>query len=283
MYSCRRYKDPRYKTQYVSKRIKADSEEELDRLEKILRDRMAEDNRLFKMRKQKEYVEGPMDQEIVEPQKSPSPKVTEPSIDFRKTTGNSLVVFGSSKMGKSVLLAHLFKKYFKSSIATLFTINYNNKSYGNIKPIIYRGWNNKSPRYIDLQRRLNQRFNNKYRFLIMLDDIIAVNTSKIVNNLILTYRNSNISSMICLQYPRLLSKMARANGNYYAFFRFHSEETIEDAIKVFLSSYFRRIYGKHTLSEQIDLYKQLTNDHQFILLDNLNQKLSVHKINLKAK
>lgn len=232
-------------------------------------------------RKQSVFKEDFKPQEISSPNQGPLIQNTL-TLPLAKNTGNSVVIFGSSKAGKSTLMSHIYQKYFKKAIPTLFTINWNNKAYGrDFKPIMYKGWNREAEEYIHLQRKINMETSNRYTFLNMIDDIISVNTSPIVNDLILTLRNANINSIINLQYPRLLSKMARANANFIIFFRFNSEETIIDAIDVFLGSHFRRM-GIKTKEEQIEKYKELTKDYGFIVLEPMTDKVSFHRLKKNA-
>lgn len=275
--------------------ITANTEDELEEQERYLKKRQKEKNEEYKEadkkseRKIKNIEPSPIESEELNQNEgsnvSSGLSLSNFKVNLMKNTGNSIVIFGSSKAGKSNLMSYLYTNYFGDSnkyISTLFSINYYNTIYSKgFDPIIYKGWNKNGNDYIQLQRKINMETKNRYKFLEMFDDIIAVNRSNIVNNLILTLRNANISSILCLQYPRLLSKMARANANFIMFFRFNSEETIEDAVKVFLGSHFRRM-GYKTLESQIDLYKELTKDYQFLMLEPSKDKLSLHKISKQS-
>lgn len=284
--------------------ITANTEDELEEQERYLKKRQKEKNEEYNIHKKKSerkikniepYTNQLVNQPSTQPEElnknedsnisSVSLSITNFKVNLMKNTGNSIVIFGSSKAGKSNLMSYLYTNYFGDSnkyISTLFSINYYNTIYSkSFDPIIYKGWNKNGNDYIQLQRKINMETKNRYKFLEMFDDIIAVNRSNIVNNLILTLRNANISSILCLQYPRLLSKMARANANFIMFFRFNSEETIEDAVKVFLGSHFRRM-GYKSLESQIDLYKELTKDYQFLMLEPSKDILSLHKISKQS-
>ena len=113
----------------------------------------------------------------------------------------------------------------------------------------------------------------------MLDDIIDVKFSALISNLILTYRNSNISSLISLQYPKLLNKSARANINNIILFNFNTDETIIDTIKLYLRNHFNKL-GFKTFDEQLSLYKELTKNHGFIYLNTINNYISFHRLTI---
>jgi len=207
---------------------------------------------------------------------------TEVEIKFDSNTGNSILILGSSKMGKSTLLMHLYDKYFnnKNIVSVLFTMNQHINIYKDHKNLIVCGaFNRESENLIKEQKYINTKTDNKYSFCNMLDDIIDVRFSKLLNNLILTYRNSNISSIVSLQYPRLLNKSSRANVNNIILFNFNTDETCIDAIKLYLKSYFIKL-GYKSENEQLALYKELTKNHGFVYINTVHNIISFHRLNI---
>ena len=213
------------------------------------------------------------------------PKIKEeiPNNDFKvnskihlsldENTGNSTVLFGSSKSGKSTLLMHLYKKYYKKTISVLFTESPQIKLYKDknliISPIFFT-------EVIKEMHLINKGTNNHYDFTVLLDDIVDQKNNVAVKKLILILRNSNISSIVSLQSPKLLAKENRGSVNNYCFFKFNSNEMITEIIQLFLSPYL----PPKKMDDKIKLYKKLTEDHKFIYLDILNDKISIHKINI---
>ncbi len=201
-------------------------------------------------------------------------------INFDLNTGSTVAIFGASKRGKTTLMMHLYDKEYKDKpfITTLFSGNPHLKIYKNDpKLLIAYGFNKKSERYIKLEQYINTKTDNKYSFLNLFDDIVDQKYAPIMNKLVLTYRNSNISSIICLQYVLLLSKSNRSSINHTFVFGSNSTEDCENNVKYLLSSYFKDL-GLRTLADQVAFYKKVTSDHGFIYIDNIKNKISFHRL-----
>ena len=188
-------------------------------------------------------------------------------------TGNSILILGASKRGKSTLLMHLYHKYFEDYIAVLFTDNPQINIYGDKKIILSSAFS-KDP--IEIAKVINQKTDNEYKFMFILDDIIDQKEDKILSKLILTYRNSDISSMISLQNAMLFKKSSRDNVHNYIFFGFGTDDVIEDVIKKFFNSYL----GDCTMTQKIQWYKDMTKDHRFIYYSPRKELISFHKLTI---
>jgi len=198
-----------------------------------------------------------------------------------KHTGNSTVIFGASKRGKSTLMMRLYNQYYGSGdkyISTLFT---GNKQIGMYKKshklLISEGFNSKSEKYIMMQKYINSNTKNRYRFVNLFDDVIDLKYKRLINNLVLTYRNANISSVICLQYPFLFSKMNRGNVNNIFIFACNNDAEIKDMIDIFLKGRFLNA-GLVTLRDQINFFKEVTHNYGFFYLNNIHNMLTIHRI-----
>lgn len=204
-------------------------------------------------------------------------------INLSPGTGNTVVLYGSSKRGKTTLMMHLYDKYYandKKFISTLFSGNPQQREYrGNKDLIVAHGFTPRSVKYIKMQYVINVDTKNRYKFLVMFDDIIDQKAAPIMNKLVLTYRNSNISSMICLQYVKLLAKANRASVNHTCVFGANTAEDEEAIIKTLLKPYFVKM-GLVTLNEQIAFYRRVTADHGFIYIDNVQNLISYHRLTL---
>jgi hypothetical protein len=195
-------------------------------------------------------------------------------------TGNSTVLLGSSKAGKSSTMMYLYRKHYggANQISILFASNpqiplYAPKDRQTKRLITVTGYD---PRLIRLARAINRGAGNKYEFMFMLDDIIDQRQDKTLAELILTLRNSNISSMVCLQYGNLLAKMSRSNVNNILLFRFNNDEAIEVVIAQYLRSHFRKI--GITPDNMVAFYKQMTDDHGFIYIHPASDTISFHRL-----
>lgn len=205
-----------------------------------------------------------------------------------KGTGNTTFILGSSKMGKSTALMKVYDKYYKLNsagddsgfISTLWTCNPQIQLYKKHKNLLVAGcWNKNGEEIIKQQKKIQTGTNNKYKFLNIFDDVISVRNNVLLDNLILTYRNSKMSSIISLQYSNLMSKCSRANCNNIMAFGFNTDESIEVVIKTFLSGYLKQ-NGIIKLPDQINWYKMVTANHSFIYIKPADGVVSFHRFNL---
>lgn len=198
-----------------------------------------------------------------------------------KETGNTTVIFGSSKRGKSTRMIKIYKQFYepdKNFISTLFTGNTQIPIYKSVKRLLISdGFNKRSEKYIQMQKYINMQTNNHYSFLNMFDDIIDIKYKTLINKLVLTYRNANISTIMCLQYAYLLSKQNRANVNNIIIFGCNSDEAIKDMIDTFLKSFFANV-GITSFKDQYNFFKDVTHDYGFFYINNIKGKISVHRI-----
>lgn len=208
---------------------------------------------------------------------------TNVKLDLSKKTGTTMVCYGSSKRGKSTLMIHLWKKYFncKDIISTLFSGNPHIKCYreAGTKLLTAYGFSDLHAKYIMMQHYINCKTRNQYQFINLFDDIIDQKRSVIINKLVLTYRNANISMFICLQYIYLLSKQNRANVNHTFIFGMNSLEDIKGVLEICLGSYLTEL-GIIGIDNQISFFRQATTDHGFFHLDNITGKLTIHRLTI---
>jgi hypothetical protein len=119
---------------------------------------------------------------------------------------------------------------------------------------------------------------NKWRFCVLLDDIITARYSGVINALLLAFRNSNFSSIISIQYPKLISKAARCSANNLLFFSQNLQEAIETVLRSFLGAEFAK-RGVTKFIDQVTAYRELTKDHAFIYFHPMSGTL--RRIRLK--
>lgn len=208
---------------------------------------------------------------------------TSPTIDINldTNTGNTVVIYGSSKRGKTTLMMHLYERHYahdKRYISTLYSGNPQLKIYkGDRNLLTSYGFTSRSANYIKLQQLINVKTKNRYLWLNMFDDIIDAKQAPILGKLVLTYRNSNISSIICLQYVYMLSKANRSSVNHTCVFGSNTAEDEENIIKLLLKPYLVAI-GLKKLQEQVAFYREATRDHGFIYLDNIHNRMTLHRL-----
>lgn len=269
----------------VKKALFKDEDELNDYIKKVRREQTVI-NQEFKRNRMRKVIDERMNKPIVDINSdlNISDKVINNLDNFvlDKGTGNSTVIFGSGKTGKTTLMMNtIYEKYYKPSkefISTLFSGNKQLEIYKDKQLIVADGFNKRSEKAIKMSKYINMKTKNHYEFLWMFDDIIDMKFSKIINDMILSYRNSNLSSVICLQYIKLLNKQNRANTNNIIIFRNHTDESIKDVIDTYLKYYFVNM-GLDNYKDQYNFYKQVTEDHGFIYICTKLNRISFHKIN----
>lgn len=205
--------------------------------------------------------------------------VTKFKVNISTDTGSTIAEVGASKSGKTTLMKHIYDNFIddKKFITILFALNMHSNIYDDLSKNVVKS-KRFFPEVIKAAYSIQSGTKNKYNFVFLFDDIVGEDTknSQTIKELISTYRNSKMSTIISLQGVQLLSKLNRANINYITFHHMNNDEAIEDNIKKYLSSY---LGGKElNLADKISLYKEMTKNYHFLLLDNLNEKLTRHKI-----
>ncbi len=112
---------------------------------------------------------------------------------------------------------------------------------------------------------------NKYRFVVMFDDVINVRHTKIVSDLFCLLRNSEISTIMCLQYLKLLPPDCRTNVANMVFGKLATDAAIKQVLDEYLSSYFLEMGYPKNLHNM--LYKELTKDYCWIHLHQATNEI----------
>lgn len=203
-----------------------------------------------------------------------------PPIILDEGTGSSMLIIGSSKSGKTTLMVEIVKKIYdnKEFITTLFAGNPQIEEYSHFDKyvLLATGFSKMHEKYVQSQQFVNSKLNNKYQFCNIFDDQIDLRYSKLLANLILSYRNSLMSTIICLQSPKILTPACRSNMNNLICLWFNSEEIITQILQMFIGDYFRRLGFPR--SDWIGRYRLMTRNHNYLYLHILSETLwsSVH-------
>ena len=124
---------------------------------------------------------------------------------------------------------------------------------------------------------INRETKNHYHWLYIYDDTPMVRNDKELLKLLTIYRNSGISGIVCTQSPTLLNPTCRSNFNFVLLFKMNSTERTEANVKIWLRTYFPKGY---TMEDKMSWYNKATEDHHFLLIDNLNGTVARCKIDL---
>lgn len=131
-----------------------------------------------------------------------------------------------------------------------------------------------------MQKYINTKTKNKYKFCNLFDDIIdgaGGKHGRIINQMILSYRNSNISLVMCLQYLFLLNKGNRSNVNNTIVGGANSAMDMQNLIENILKPYFVQL-GYKSYPEQAMLFQECTKNYGFFYIDNLKNTISAFRL-----
>ena len=190
--------------------------------------------------------------------------------------GVSFLLLGSTRSGKSTLMNYIYEKYFKDYITTLHTNSLQSEIYKPLKkkaitlPSYY-------PAMIKDTFKINKETKNKYRFLHIIDDVVNKKNDPTLIQLFTIMRNSRINGIITGQELTIFNSIARTNINFVVLMKLNSDMAIEKVVKSYLRSYFPADYN---LNQMIREYKKLTDDHNFIVIDNINGGIFLSKLNI---
>ena len=178
-------------------------------------------------------------------------------------------LIGSGRSGKSTCMIELFKDIFTKGVITVMMSNSSQasiykdlpKSKVLVSPAYY-------PKVIKDMALINRETKNEYDFLVILDDVVTgIKFDKELLKLLAIYRNSNLSSIVSVQAVKLLNSAGRTNFTYIFLFKMNSDDQIEAIIRSYLNTYMPK---EMSMMEKMRLYKQLTANHYFLVVDNLN-------------
>lgn len=197
------------------------------------------------------------------------------SIPKEEGKAYSIMLLGSTRSGKTTAMNFILDKYFKKEINVLMSDSLHAEIY---KPLLKTMVSCPTyvPEIIKACYKINKGTDCKYPFNIILDDLVGYRYDKEMLKLLTIYRNSRVGCLITAQATSILNASGRTNINFVLLFKLNSDEQIEIVCKKFLASFFP---SKMRMVDRIIEYKRLTDDHHFILLDNISGTSIVSKIN----
>lgn len=113
----------------------------------------------------------------------------------------------------------------------------------------------------------NLEYDKRYNFVNILDDVIDIYHVGVLTKMFLIMRNTNLTSLVSLQYVKLIPVSIRSSA-YFAFCMRSRHDCLETMVRSWMGGYLQ---GKK-ISDKMDEYDRLTQDHRFFFLDHLNDK-----------
>ena len=188
--------------------------------------------------------------------------------------GFSILLCASTRAGKTTMLNFLYDRHFKNHITTVMSNSLQSDAYDYIKQwcILTDLYH---PEMLKEMYQINHGTDNNYEFCVVLDDLTNIKNDKEYLKLLTIYRNSRISCIVSAQGISMFNKTCRGNINYVLLGRLNSDAEVEKVVKEYLLSYFPRHLN---LTEKITLYRQLTSEHWFFVIDQVNGEVFRSKL-----
>ena len=190
--------------------------------------------------------------------------------------GMSFLLLGQTRSGKSTLMIYLWEHFFKGHICVLHTGSHQSEIYKPLaKGCCVAPFFGKE--LLVETSRINGETDNHYKFLHIIDDIVDKKNSKELIKLLTIGRNHRLSTIITGQELSIFNSIGRSNINFVCLFKLGSDFAIEKVIKQYLRSSFPSDMG---LNDMIKCYKQITQNHGFFVIDNLNDRVFVSRLKI---
>jgi hypothetical protein len=223
--------------------------------------------------KQEANVQNPVKQPSLDVDIFPRKALT--SIKTPENNNMSWACIGSTRSGKTYAMKHLYDTYFKKHITILMTHSGHAEIYKDFKKntIVSDGFHKE---LIDEPMKINKMTKDEYQFCLIFDDLgLDGKICDSMTNLLTRGRNCGMSCIYAGQKLTMLSSTGRSNINYVLCFYQNTDTEIENTVKCFLRSYFPK--GMR-MPDCIALYRKITQDHNFICIDTLNNDVFISKI-----
>ena len=202
------------------------------------------------------------------------------SMPFKLTLpsngGVSICLIGSSRSGKSTLMKHVYREYFKKHLTIMCSMNTQAAIYDDLdsKVLVSPVYD---PRLIRDAHEINVVCKNAYPFLFISDDYVdhKIKNCPEVTRALTVYRNSGQSSIFSFQGNTLMSAVGRNSCNYIMIFKQQTPKAWKNVIDEFLDMWLP--LGM-TLAQKIGYCKSVTADHSFFFIDNIEGSCHICKL-----
>ena len=187
------------------------------------------------------------------------------SIFKPESSAKTFCLLGSSFSGKTTLLVNELNKLDKNDYTRIFLFTESlhaaplKKLRKDLKINIYDAFNPVIPKVL---RKINIQTNNRYNFLVILDDVVSGLKKETMTKMILTMRNSNISTCILLQYAKLIGPQQRNSIHEYYITKLRVDDWIY-MLKGFLAQHFRDVLNEPKANYQklAEIVKEVVSPH----------------------
>jgi len=140
-------------------------------------------------------------------------------------TGATFAMIGKSKSGKTTFIVNQLNRMTEKevegyNVIVFFTTSLHANPLKDLAPHVKKRMvlvGRFVPKILQTMKRINDETKNQFKFLVIFDDILKLR-GDLMSECILTLRNSNISTVISMQYVKLMSPAQRDSvHNIYLF------------------------------------------------------------------
>ena len=190
--------------------------------------------------------------------------------------GCSIALIGASRSGKSTLMKHLYKTYFKKHITVMFSMNPQADIYKDLDDNVIVCEEYHSELFREAHE-INKLMDNCNDFLFISDDFVnpKIKNDGEITRALTIYRNAGISTIFSFQGRTLMNAVGRNNLNYIAVLKQQTPLEWTNVIKEFLSMW---LPPGMTMMEMVRYCQEATVDHQFFFIDNIKGECYLTKL-----
>jgi hypothetical protein len=199
----------------------------------------------------------------------------------------NIAIFGSGKRGKSTLMVKIWERYFKDRkdlISILISPSSHIGIFKDMKNVIkINKFNVETTKIIKDIVKIQNKTENAYRFLLMIDDCINCKYNEMLNFVFLVARNHNVNAIVSLQYPRLLSIQARGSAQRIIAFSQNNYEATTNLLQSFFLSELRKLTGTKKIIDVAQEFMDLTQEadgHAFIVFNPFTRDLKRYALKI---
>jgi hypothetical protein len=187
----------------------------------------------------------------------------------------SMGFIGSTRSGKSTAMIYCWERWLKDQMTIMMSGSPHGEIYGPLRKTAAICPEFHSELIKD-SFKMNTATKNKYPTTFIFDDMLDGKNSKALCKLLTIGRNLACCTLICAQELSILNAIGRTNLNYILCFRLNSDMAVEKVVK----NYLRHALPKGSIAYQCSLYKALTTDHRFFVVDCLLNEIFLSKLEL---
>lgn len=192
-----------------------------------------------------------------------------------QNNGVTFALIGSSGSGKSTLIRDVFlndvygERADKEYIITLFTESPHSDAFKKLPKKIMMDRTGVDHNLINWYYQMNNMYDRKYNFVAVLDDCIQIKYQSQIEKMFLIMRNTNISSVVSLQYAKLIPRSIRTS----VYFVFCMHQNTPEGAEIMIENYLSGYVPGNNKCEKIDYYTSWTEKKRFFVIDNLSHKV----------